>query len=138
MFLTYDPPQFFYVITHLYKEGVGKDMKRWAYEITSSFLLPGAPLRLCSVEESILHEIDATLQNELDKEEILRKVFWKARMRCREDLNEQLADFRNKRSAGLGSIFGPADHLLEESIHNKAKELQIVEHLLVPCLESVS
>ena len=35
-------PQFFYVITHLYKEGVGKDMKRWAYEITSSFLLPGA------------------------------------------------------------------------------------------------
>ncbi|XP_050692232.1 rho guanine nucleotide exchange factor 11-like isoform X3 [Eriocheir sinensis] len=129
---------FFYVITHLYKEGVGKDMKRWAYEITSSFLLPGAPLRLCNVEESILHEIDETLQNELDKEEILRKVFWKARMRCREDLNEQLADFRNKRSAGLGSIFGPADHLLEESIHNKPKELQIVEHLLVPCLDSVS
>ncbi|XP_063889552.1 rho guanine nucleotide exchange factor 11-like isoform X5 [Scylla paramamosain] len=129
---------FFYVITHLYKEGVGKDMKRWAYEITSSFLLPGAPLRLCNVEENILHEIDETLQNELDKEEILRKVFWKARMRCREDLNEQLADFRNKRSAGLGSIFGPADHLLEESKYNKAKELQIVEHLLVPCLESVS
>ena len=66
------------------------------------------------------------------------QVFWKARMRCREDLNEQLADFRNKRSAGLGSIFGPADHLLEESKYNKAKELQIVEHLLVPCLESVS
>ena len=59
-------------------------------------------------------------------------------MRCREDLNEQLADFRSKRSAGLGSIFGPPDHLLEESIHIKAKELQIVEHLLGPCLESVS
>ncbi|XP_042870466.1 rho guanine nucleotide exchange factor 11-like isoform X2 [Penaeus japonicus] len=129
---------FFYVITHLYKEGVGKEMKRWAYEITSCFLLPGAPLRLSNVEESVLHEIDETLHNELDKEEILRKVFWKARQRCREDLNEQLADFRNKRSAGLGSIFGPRDHVLEESIHNKAKELQIVEHLLVPCLESVS
>ncbi|XP_071526476.1 uncharacterized protein [Panulirus ornatus] len=129
---------FFYVITHLYKEGVGKDMKRWAYEITSSFLLPGAPLRLSNVEENVLHEIDETLQNELDKEEILRKVFWKARQRCREDLNEQLADFRNKRSAGLGSIFGPPDHSLEESMHNKTKELQIVENLLVPCLESVS
>lgn len=69
---------------------------------------------------------------------VLYQVFWKARQRCREDLNEQLADFRNKRSAGLGSIFGPRDHVLEESIHNKAKELQIVEHLLVPCLESVS
>ncbi|XP_042206129.1 rho guanine nucleotide exchange factor 11-like isoform X3 [Homarus americanus] len=129
---------FFYVITHLYKEGVGKEMKRWAYEITSSFLLPGAPLRLSNVEECVLHEIDETLQNELDKEEILRKVFWKARQRCREDLNEQLADFRSKRSAGLGSIFGPKDHVLEESMHNKTKELNIVEHLLVPCLESVS
>ncbi|XP_068204080.1 uncharacterized protein [Palaemon carinicauda] len=129
---------FFYVITHLYKEGVGKDMKRWAYEITSSFLYPGAPLRLSNTDETILHEIDETLQNELDKEEILRKVFWKARQRCREDLNEQLADFRNKRSAGLGSIFGPADHLLEESTQNKTKELHIVEQLLVPCLETVS
>ncbi|XP_069952044.1 rho guanine nucleotide exchange factor 12 isoform X7 [Cherax quadricarinatus] len=129
---------FFYLITHLYKEGVGKEMKRWAYEITSSFLLPGAPLHLSNVEENVLHEIDETLQNELDKEEILRKVFWKARQRCREDLNEQLADFRNKRSAGLGSIFGPPDHALEESMHNKTKELQIVENLLVPCLESVS
>ncbi|XP_045595690.2 rho guanine nucleotide exchange factor 12 isoform X4 [Procambarus clarkii] len=129
---------FFYVITHLYKEGVGKEMKRWAYEITSTFLLPGAPLRLSNVEESVLHEIDETLQNELDKEEILRKVFWKARQRCREDLNEQLADFRNKRSAGLGSIFGPPDHSLEESMHNKTKELQIVESLLLPCLECVS
>ncbi|XP_064107436.1 uncharacterized protein LOC135216228 isoform X5 [Macrobrachium nipponense] len=134
---------FFYVITHLYKEGVGKDMKRWAYEITSSFLYPGAPLRLSNTDETVLHEIDETLQNELDKEEILRKVtvknvFWKARQKCREDLNEQLADFRNKRSAGLGSIFGPPDHLLEESIHNKTKELHIVEQLLVPCLETVS
>ncbi|CAL4066068.1 unnamed protein product, partial [Meganyctiphanes norvegica] len=129
---------FFYMITDLYKEGGVKEMKRWAYEIHSSFLLPGAPLRLSSIEDSILHEIDETLQNELDKEEILRKVFWKARQKCREDLNEQLADFRAKRSAGLGSIFGPRDHTLEESIHNKQKELQIVEHLLVPCLESVS
>ncbi|KAK7065298.1 Rho guanyl-nucleotide exchange factor activity protein, partial [Halocaridina rubra] len=64
---------FFYVITHLYKEGVGKDMKRWAYEITSSFLYPGAPLRLSNTDETVLHEIDETLQYELDKEEILRK-----------------------------------------------------------------
>lgn len=73
-----------------------------------------------------------------ESHDLILQVFWKARMRCREDLNEQLADFRNKRSAGLGSIFGPADHLLEESMHNKPKELQIVENLLVPCLESVS
>ncbi|XP_076036455.1 uncharacterized protein LOC143022226 isoform X2 [Oratosquilla oratoria] len=129
---------FFYLITDLYKEGIGKEMKRWAYEIHSSFLLPGAPLRLSNIDESVLREIDQTLQHESDKEEILRKVFWKARQRSREDLNELLADFRSKRNAGLGSIFGPPDHLLEESIHNKTKELSIVDHLLAPCLESVS
>lgn len=41
------------------------------------------PLRLCNVEENILHEIDETLQNELDKEEILRKV------RCNTSLQKE-------------------------------------------------
>ena len=30
------------MITDLYKEGGIKEMKKWAYEIHSSFLLPGA------------------------------------------------------------------------------------------------
>ena len=68
----------------------------------------------------------------------MKQVFWKARARSREDINEQLADFRNKRNAGLGTLFGPPDHILEESIHNKTKELNIVEGLLVPCLDSIS
>merc|ERR1712142_25895 len=42
---------FFYMITDLYKEGGVKEIKRWAYEIHSSFLLPGAPLRLSSIED---------------------------------------------------------------------------------------
>lgn len=32
----------FYLITDLYKEGNAKDMKKWAYEIHSSFLVPGS------------------------------------------------------------------------------------------------
>ena len=28
----------------------------------------------CSLEDTVLHEIDETLRNELDKEEVLRKV----------------------------------------------------------------
>lgn len=32
----------FYLLTNLYKEGNVKEMKKWAYEIHSSFLVPGA------------------------------------------------------------------------------------------------
>lgn len=34
--------QLFYLVTDLYKEGSAKEMKKWAYEIHSSFLVPGA------------------------------------------------------------------------------------------------
>lgn len=34
--------QLFYLITDLYKEGNAKEMKKWAYEIHSTFLVPGA------------------------------------------------------------------------------------------------
>ena len=34
--------QFFYLITDLYKEGTAKDMKKWAYEIHSTYLVPNA------------------------------------------------------------------------------------------------
>lgn len=38
-----DPsPLLFYLITALYKEGSIKDMRKWAYEIHSTFLVPGA------------------------------------------------------------------------------------------------
>lgn len=34
--------QLFYLITDLYREGNAKEMKKWAYEIHSTFLVPGA------------------------------------------------------------------------------------------------
>lgn len=49
-------------------------MKRWAYEIHSSFLVPDAPLRLNNIDENFAREIDDVLLHESDKEEILRKV----------------------------------------------------------------
>ncbi|KAK3923698.1 Rho guanine nucleotide exchange factor 12, partial [Frankliniella fusca] len=125
----------FYLVTDLYKEGNAKEMKKWAYEIHSSFLVPGAPLRLNNVDENVAREIDDVLLKESDKEEILRKVFWKARTKAKEELNEQLADFQQKRTAGLGTLFGPADAQLDESIHDKGKEMKIVESILIPKIE---
>lgn len=34
--------QLFYLVTNLFKEGNSKEMKKWAYEIHSSFLVPCA------------------------------------------------------------------------------------------------
>lgn len=125
----------FYLVTDLYKEGNAKEMKKWAYEIHSSFLVPCAPLRLNNVDENVAREVDDCLLKESDKEEIMRKIFWKARLKAKEELNEQLADFQQKRTAGLGMLFGPSDAHLEESINDKSKEMKIVETILVPKLE---
>lgn len=37
---------------------------------------------------------------------------------------------------GLANIFGPPDYQLEEAMHDKIKELKVIEQVLVPCLES--
>ncbi|CAL7948276.1 unnamed protein product [Xylocopa violacea] len=125
----------FYLVTDLYKEGNAKEMRKWAYEIHSSFLVPGAPLRLHNVDENVAHEIDDVLLKESDKEEILRKIFWKARTRAKEELNEQLADFQQKRTAGLGTLFGPCDAQLDESASDKTRETKIIETYLLPKMD---
>ncbi|XP_067203804.1 rho guanine nucleotide exchange factor 11 isoform X3 [Linepithema humile] len=125
----------FYLVTDLYKEGNAKEMRKWAYEIHSSFLVPGAPLRLHNVDENVANEIDDVLVKEFDKEEILRKIFWKARTRAKEELNEQLTHFQQKRTAGLSTIFGPTDISLDESISDKARETKIIETYLLPKME---
>ncbi|XP_023714771.1 rho guanine nucleotide exchange factor 12 isoform X5 [Cryptotermes secundus] len=125
----------FYLITDLYKEGNAKEMKKWAYEIHSSFLVPGAPLRLSNVDENVAREIDDVLLKDSEKEEFLRRIFFKARGKAKEELNEQLADFQQKRTAGLGTIFGPPEAQLDESIHDKNKEMKIVENILIPKME---
>ncbi|XP_068892581.1 rho guanine nucleotide exchange factor 1 isoform X5 [Tenebrio molitor] len=125
----------FYLLTDLYKEGNAKEMRKWAFEIHSCFLVPGAPLRLGNVDENIAREIDDVLTREFDKEEILRKIFWKARSRAKEDLTKLLVDFQQKRTAGLGTIFGPPDQVLLDVYHDKTKETKLYESLFLEKLE---
>lgn len=76
-----------------------------------------------NVDENIAREIDEVLTREYDKEEILRKIFWRARSRAKEELTKQLADFQQKRTAGLGTIFGPTDQTLAELYNDRSKEV---------------
>lgn len=75
------------------------------------------------------------LTREFDKEEILRKIFWKARSRAKEELTKQLVEFQQKRTAGLGTIFGPTDQALSEIYNDKTKEVKLYESLFLEKLE---
>ncbi|XP_060520310.1 rho guanine nucleotide exchange factor 11 isoform X2 [Cylas formicarius] len=125
----------FYLLTDLYKEGTAKEMRKWAFEIHSCFLVPGAPLRLNNVDENIAREIDDNLTKEYAKEEIMRKIFWKARSRAKEELTRQLTDFQQKRTAGLGTMYGPSDTELKEYYGDKVKEQKLYEMLFFPKME---
>lgn len=130
-------PLLFYLITGLYKEGSVKDMRKWAYEIHSTFLVPRAPLLWGGVDESLAREVDVVLQNEYDKSEFLRKIFWKSRLRAKEHITQQLDDFQVTRTAGLGTMFGPKDHQLAEAKGDKVKEQRIYEETLIPKLQQL-
>ncbi|XP_058065782.1 uncharacterized protein LOC131215411 [Anopheles bellator] len=125
----------FYLITTLYKEGSIKDMRKWAYEIHSTFLVPGAPLLCANVDEALAREIDDVLQKENDKVEILRKVFWRSRLKAKESITQQLQQFQTKRTAGLGTMYGPNDQQLQMAKGDKVKEQRIVEETLLPKLQ---
>lgn len=133
-----DPaPLLFYLITRIYRDGTAKDMRKWSYEIHSTFLVPRAPLLLPNVDENLAHEVDGVLQKEFDKCEILRKIFWKSRNKAKEVINGQLQDFQVKRTAGLGTMYGPSDQQLQDSKGDKAKEQKIVEETLLPKLQLI-
>lgn len=101
----------------------------------TNFSLSLQPLRLSNVDENVAREIDNELMREYDREEILRRIFWKARNRAKEELTKQLVDFQQKRTAGLGTIFGPNDAALREICHDKAKEVKLYESLFLDKLE---
>nr|NP_001286515.1 Rho guanine nucleotide exchange factor 2, isoform H [Drosophila melanogaster]AHN56311.1 Rho guanine nucleotide exchange factor 2, isoform H [Drosophila melanogaster] len=132
-----DPaPLLFYLITELYKEGTSKDMRKWAYEIHSTFLVPRAPLSWYRQDESLAREVDNVLQLEYDKVEILRTVFLRSRKRAKDLISEQLREFQQKRTAGLGTIYGPTDDKLAEAKTDKLRE-QIIDKYLMPNLHAL-
>ena len=51
--------QFFYLITEIYLLGTVREMQRWAYEIHSTFLVPGSSMQITpNLEQTAIDEID--------------------------------------------------------------------------------
>lgn len=142
----------FYLITELYKKGNVKEMRKWAYEIHSTFLVPTAPLSFFPasdiLSESLARDIDDKLaqaksyqpqdrsnqQQDFEMAGLLRNVFQKSRSKARDIINRQMEEFQEKRTAGLGTMYGPSGPELAAAKGNKQNETKIVEDFLMPKL----
>ena len=138
-----DPnPLLFFLITDAYKSGTVKEMRKWAYEIHSCFLVPKSPLELPHLDENIIKNIDNVLSDNENAEQLnqhdLQKVFFNPRSKARDVLKFQLDDFRAKRAAGLASIFGPPDSELNQCDDNPEKRMNVINDRLVPLLETMA
>lgn len=144
----------FYLITDLYKKGNVKDMRKWAYEIHSTFLVPSAPLSFFISSdiqsENLARDVDDKLmqaksyqpqeksnQQDFEMAKLLRDIFQKSRSKARDIVNRQMEEFQEKRTAGLGTMFGPAGHELAVIKGNKHLETKIVEDFLMPKLANL-
>ena len=97
--------------------------------ITSTFIFQ--PLKI-NVDDSVVNNIDMSLQYKSEKEEVLRALFAPARTIVQLEVIKLLEDLRQKKEQGLieGSM-ELKDHM------DKNEELKIVEKYLVPDLEKI-
>ncbi|XP_046852424.1 rho guanine nucleotide exchange factor 11-like isoform X2 [Xenia sp. Carnegie-2017] len=126
----------FWLVTEGYDEGSSKDMRKWIYEIYSTFLADGAPLKFDddSTSEGI-KKIESALSSAKCSEETLRGLLKPLRLAAAKDISLMLSDFRAKRALGLGNLFG--DHQLEDDHMDRNKEITVVEQTLVHHLNNL-
>ena len=115
--------QFFYLVTEQYLQGKKDDLRKWAYEIYSTFLHEKAvsvppsfefrvlaadvivlcdvlqPLRV-AIPDDVVTNVTQTLEGRSEKDDVMRPLFQVARHQAQNLVNELLADFRNMRAAG--------------------------------------
>ncbi|PAV71665.1 hypothetical protein WR25_26576 [Diploscapter pachys] len=132
---------FFYLITDAYQQikGPPKDIRRWAFELFTTFVIPNSPLCIPSSDQSIIQPIDKMLSLTIDHitdsdSESLKRAFVAGRQKAVTDVNEQLAEFRHKRSLGAGSLFEP--NQLTMLVRGDG-EIKVGEQIFFQVLESM-
>ncbi|KRX26652.1 Rho guanine nucleotide exchange factor 12 [Trichinella nelsoni] len=125
----------FYLLTDIFALYIGKESKKWAYEIHSSFLLPYSPCRVSFSDSSSWESVDAVLNDPNKHADAAqwRRLFSTARGLAVQAINEQLADFRSKRILGLGNVFGES-MLQRLQAGDSAHERKIFDALIAPHL----
>ncbi|XP_052036151.1 rho guanine nucleotide exchange factor 11 isoform X4 [Apodemus sylvaticus] len=102
-----DPgPLLFYLCSEVYQQTNPKDSRSLGKDIWNIFLEKNAPLRV-KIPEVLQAEIDLRLRNSEDP----RSVLCEAQEVVMLEIQEQLNDYRSKRTLGLGSLYGENDLL---------------------------
>ncbi|XP_029393613.1 rho guanine nucleotide exchange factor 11 isoform X13 [Mus pahari] len=102
-----DPgPLLFYLCSEVYQQTNPKDSRSLGKDIWNIFLEKNAPLRV-KIPEMLQAEIDLRLRNSEDP----RSVLCEAQEVVMVEIQEQINDYRSKRTLGLGSLYGENDLL---------------------------
>ena len=131
----------FHVLSDYYPKGACKEMQRWAYELHSTFLVPGAPLEIECVKHfpGLVNHIDEALERiEKVEESQLRDLFTTVRNRALDTVKTQLAEFQQKKVLGLGTMFGPGEAELDDAERSTDKTREVVGEVLGKILDSIS
>ncbi|XP_042537625.1 rho guanine nucleotide exchange factor 11 isoform X1 [Dipodomys spectabilis] len=102
-----DPsPLLFYLCAEVYQQTNSKDSRSLGKDIWNIFLEKNAPLRV-KIPEMLQAEIDFRLRNSEDA----RGILCEAQEAAMPEIQEQIHDYRTKRTLGLGSLYGENDLL---------------------------
>ncbi|XP_011430715.3 rho guanine nucleotide exchange factor 11 isoform X18 [Magallana gigas] len=126
----------FYITTNVYQQAKGniKDMQKWAFEIFSTFLANGAPLKV-EVDPVLVERIDEILNSKSsEKDDVLRTVFNGARNYVQAEISNSLQEFRSKLCLGFGNMYGLNN--LAPNMRQK-DETEAVLKLLSPYFDTV-
>ncbi|XP_069460652.1 rho guanine nucleotide exchange factor 11 isoform X2 [Ambystoma mexicanum] len=116
-----DPnPLLFYLCAEVCQQMSLKDARILGKEVSSIFLDKNAPLKV-KVPEPLLADLDARMRNSED----VRSAFSEAQDSVLSEIQEQIQDYRTKRTMGLGSLYGEND--LQDLDSDPQKERQIAE-----------
>nr|XP_060614222.1 rho guanine nucleotide exchange factor 11 isoform X2 [Anolis sagrei ordinatus] len=116
-----DPsPLLLYLCADVYQQMNPKEGRGLGKEIWSIFLEKTAPLRV-RVSDQLLAEIETRLRNGED----LRNAFLELQEAVMPEIQEQIQDYRTKRTMGLGSLYGENDLLDLDG--DPQKERQVAE-----------
>ncbi|XP_044278537.1 rho guanine nucleotide exchange factor 11 isoform X2 [Varanus komodoensis] len=100
-----DPsPLLLYLCADVYQHMNPKEARGLGKDIWHIFLDKSAPLRV-KVPDHLLAEIDSRLRNGED----VRSAFLEAQEAVMPEIQEQIQDYRTKRTMGLGSLYGEND-----------------------------
>uniref|UniRef100_G3WW44 Rho guanine nucleotide exchange factor 11 n=1 Tax=Sarcophilus harrisii TaxID=9305 RepID=G3WW44_SARHA len=119
-----DPnPLLFYLCAEVYLQTYPKDSRGLGKAIWAIFLEKNSPLRV-KIPETLQAEIDLRLRNNED----IRSALSEAQEATMPEIQEQIQDYRTKRTMGLGSLYGENDLLDLDG--DPQRERQIAERQL--------